>query len=87
MKIAVWDIHAIKKDGSIIHFEIIVPADVKSITTIFNYCTKFFITKGMGKEPLSSVEYKIHHREAATTKIMSVIKEKGYCIIEKEGCN
>jgi len=87
MKITVWDIHAIKKDGGVVHFEIIVPADVKSITTIFRYCTKFFITKGMGKEPMSSVEYKIHQREAAPTKIMSVIKEKGYCIIEKEGCD
>lgn len=86
MKVAIWDIHAIKKDDSIIHFEIIVPADVKNIAIINNYCKEFFKTKDLMIE-LSSVEYCIQHREVANKEIISVIKEKGYYTIEKEGCN
>jgi hypothetical protein len=86
MKVAIWDIHAIKKDDGIIHFEIIVQADVKNIAIINNYCKEFFKAKDLVIE-LSSVEYSIQHREVAVKEIISVIKEKCYYIIEKEGCN
>ena len=86
MKVAIWDIHAIKKDGGIIHFEIIVPNDIKNVALVYEYYRGFFKTKKL-RIKLSSVEYCIHHREVAASEIISVIKEKGYYIIEKEGCN
>ena len=86
MKVAIWDIHAVKKNGGIIHFEIIVLADVKNFAVIYNYYREFFKSRKI-RINLSSVEYSIHRREVAAKEIISVIKEKGYYIIEKEGCN
>ena len=86
MKVAIWDIHAIKKDGSVIHFEIIIPGDVKNINLVYSYYREFFKPKKL-RIKLSSIEYCIHHREVANKEIISLIKEKGYYLIEKEGCN
>ena len=37
MKVAVWDTYVTKKDGSIMHFDIIAPVEIKDTTIIYGY--------------------------------------------------
>ncbi|RYD82581.1 MAG: DUF2024 family protein [Sphingobacteriales bacterium] len=37
MQVAVWDTYVTKKDGSVMHFDIIAPSTIKDEATIFAY--------------------------------------------------
>jgi Domain of unknown function (DUF2024) len=37
MKVAVWDTYVIKKDDSVMHFDIIAPSEIKDEATIYKY--------------------------------------------------
>jgi hypothetical protein len=87
MKVTVWNIHAVKKDEGIIHFEIVVPAGLKNIALVYNYSNEFFKSKDLEVDLLSSVECSILHWKDATHEIILEVKKKGYYIIEIDGCN
>ena len=37
MEVAVWDTYVTKKDGSVMHFDIIAPSSVKDTAVIYEY--------------------------------------------------
>jgi hypothetical protein len=37
MKVAVWDTYVTKKDGSVMHFDILAPESIKDTAVIYNY--------------------------------------------------
>lgn len=37
MKIAVWDAYVTKKDGTIMHFDILVPEEIKDSNVIYSF--------------------------------------------------
>ncbi|MDP1677520.1 MAG: DUF2024 family protein [Bacteroidota bacterium] len=87
MKVAVYDTYVTKKDGSIMHFDIIVSADLKDISTILNYGKEYLKTKEQEGQTLSSKECKFCHIEDVKPQWEKTIKEKGYYIYEMEKCN
>jgi len=87
MKVAVWDTYVTKKDGSVMHFDIIAPEDVKDTTVIYGYGRKYLKSKGQEGQPLSSKECRFCHIETVKPNWESEIKQKGYFIIELENCN
>jgi hypothetical protein len=86
MKVAVWDTYVTKKDGSIMHFDIIAPETVKDTNIIYNYGKEYLATKGQDGQALTSKECRFCHIEMLQTKNEDEIKAKGYFIIEMENC-
>lgn len=87
MKIVVWDTYVTKSDGTIMHFDILAPDDIKDTTLIYNYGKEYLKTKGQEKQPLTSKECRFCHVETLQPKWEADIKKQGYFIIEMENCN
>jgi hypothetical protein len=86
MKVAVWDTYVTKKDGSIMHFDILAPDEINDLETIYAFGKEYLTTKDQDGSPLSATECNFCHIERATPGIEQGINEKGYYIIEMEGC-
>jgi len=86
MKVAVWDTYVTKKDGSIMHFDILAPTEIKDTTVIYNYGREYLKTKDQDGQALSSKECRFCHVETLQPKWEVEIKQKGYYIIEMENC-
>lgn len=87
MKVAVWDTYVTKKDGTVMHFDIIVPSDVTDATIIYRYGKEYLETKGQESQPLASNECRLCHIETVKPQQETEIGEKGYYIYEMENCN
>lgn len=86
MKVAVWDTHVKKKDGTIMHFDIIAPTEIRDTTVIYNYGKKYLKTKGQQGQSLTSKEYQFCHIETGKPQWENEIKQKGYFIHKMENC-
>lgn len=87
MKVAVWDTYVAKKDGSIMHFDILAPEDIKDVTVIYNYGKDYLKSKDQEGQQLSSKECSFCHKETIRPQWEADIKKQGYFIIEMENCN
>lgn len=87
MKIAVWDTYVTKKDGSVMHFDILAPEEIKDTAIIYGYGKEYLKSKGQDGQPLTSKECKFCHVETLRPSWETDIKTKGYFIIEMENCN
>lgn len=86
MKVAVWDTYVTKKDGSVMHFDIIALEAIKDTSIIYAYGREYLKSKGQNGQPLTSKECKFCHIETLKPQWESDIKQKGYYIIEMENC-
>ncbi len=86
-KVNVWDTYVTKKDGNIMHFDIIVPVKIMDTTTIYNYGKEYLKTKDQAEQPLTSKQCRLCHIETLRPEWEAEIAEKGYFIIEMEGCH
>ncbi len=86
MKVAVWDTYVTKTDGTVMHFDIVAPTEIRDDATIHNYGKEFLKTKGQSGQALSAKECSFCHIESASEEMILAIKEKGYYIIEMQGC-
>lgn len=87
MKVAVWDTYVTKKNGRLMHFDILAPDDITDIEKIHSYGKEYLATKGQGDSALTAKECNFCHIDKATPEIETAINEKGYFIIEMEGCD
>jgi hypothetical protein len=87
MKAAVWDTYVTKKDGSVMHFDIIVPSDVTDENTIYGYGKQYLKEKGEEGQPLTARECSFCHVEKARPQWEHDIKTKGYFVYEMENCS
>ncbi len=87
MKIAVWDTYVKRKDGQLMHFDILVPDTLKDKNIVLEYGKKYLDTKPFEIVDLTSGECRFCHLEQATWEIIEKIKIHGYSIIEIENCN
>lgn len=86
MKVAVWDTYVIKKDGSVMHFDIIAPEEIKDEKVIYSFGKDYVQFKNQENRPLSSKECSFCHIETASTEMILSIQQKGYFIIEIQNC-
>jgi Domain of unknown function (DUF2024) len=86
MKVSVWDTYVTKKDGSIMHFDIIAPDTLKDETIIHTFGKDYLLLKKEDGQSLTANECRFCHIEVATAEMEIVINEKGYFIIEMENC-
>ncbi len=86
MKVAVWDTYVTKKDGSVMHFDIIVPQEMDDTASIYRYGKEYLKIKGQHGQPLTSKECRFCHIETVKPRWEATIRQKGYFIIEMENC-
>lgn len=87
MQVAVWDTYVTKKDGSVMHFDIIAPAEVRDTTVIYGYGKDYLKSKGQAGQPLTSKECRFCHVRTLQPQWEADIKSKGYFILEMENCD
>ena len=87
MKVAVWDTYVTKKDGSIMHFDIIADEEIKDEKKIFSFGEDYLTSKSQQQQPMTSKECRFCHIEEATPEMNQAIENKGYYILEMENCN
>ncbi|WP_027381714.1 DUF2024 family protein [Chryseobacterium daeguense] len=87
MQVAVWDTYVTKKDGSVMHFDIIAPKEITDTAVIYSYGRDYLTGKGQESQELSSKECIFCHIETVLPQCEAEIHKKGYTIIEMENCN
>lgn len=87
MQAAVWDTYVIKKDGRVMHFDIIAPKNITDEKVIHTFGKEYLLSKNQGGQALTSRECKFCHIENATDEMVMSIQQKGYHIIEIQNCN
>ena len=86
MKVSVWDTYVKRKDGRVMHFDILVPADVRDEETIFTFGKDYLQSKNEAGQALSTSECQFCHVEQATDEMIVSIQQKGYYIVEMQNC-
>ncbi|NMM48898.1 DUF2024 family protein [Marinigracilibium pacificum] len=86
MKVAVWDTYVTRKDGTIMHFDIIVPAEMKNKETVYDYGKTYLDTKGQSGQSLSTKECTFCHVETIKPDWELSIVKNGYHIFEINNC-
>jgi Domain of unknown function (DUF2024) len=87
MQISVWDTYVSKIDGSVMHFDIIAPSEIKDSAVIYKYGLEYLKEKGQENQPLSAKECNFCHTEHVRTQWLESIEQKGYFILEMENCS
>lgn len=85
--VAVWDTYVTKKDGSVMHFDIIASEEIKDPAIIYSYGRNYLKIKGQDGQPLTSKECSFCHFEKVKPEWEKEIRQKGYFIIEMENCS
>ena len=86
MEVAVWDTYVKKKDGTVMHFDIIAPSSLRDTTVIHALGRDYLRTKGQEGQALTAKECRFCHVEALRPQWEELIQKQGYFIIEMEGC-
>lgn len=86
MKVAVWDTYVPRKDGKIMHFDIIVPQEIKDKDVIYAYGKEYLKLKEEENQKVTAEECNFCHVEELKSEWESEIKQKGYYIYEMENC-
>jgi hypothetical protein len=87
MKVAVWDTYVKRSNGSIMHFDILVPSNLTSESKILNFGNDYLKSKSFKTGKLSAKECTFCHIENVVHSIVEEIQNKGFYIIEMENCN
>lgn len=87
MKVAVWDTYVTKKDSKVMHFDIIVPSELKDEKTIYTFGKDYLQSKGQGGQVLAAKECRFCHIERASPEMEARIHKHGYYIVEMQNCD
>lgn len=84
MKVSVYDTYFTKPDGSLMHFDVIVPVGTPE-EKIFSYAEQYLRGRGMNGAFTSS-ECKFCHVEHLQSFMENDIRGKGFYLLEMQGC-
>jgi hypothetical protein len=87
MRVAVWDTYVTRKDGKVMHFDIILPEEKSNEATVYRYGLEYLIARGQAGQELGSNECKLCHFERLKPHQEESILQKGYYIYEMENCH
>jgi cytochrome c len=86
MRVAIWDTYVKKKDGLMMHFDIVAPETITDEKVIFEMGKQYLQTKGQQGQELNAKQCAFCHQESASQEMVQSIAQQGYYIIEMEGC-
>ena len=84
--VSIWDTYVTKKDGKLMHFDIVAPVEMQDTDQIYTYGKEYLKSKGQEGQPLASEQCRFCHIESLRPSWAQDIAQKGYFIIEMEGC-
>ena len=84
MQVAVWDTYVKKRDGSVLHFDIIVPSAEKDPARIFQFGKIYLASKNEPDGRLETEECQFCHIEEPSQEVLEAIGEQGFYILEME---
>ncbi len=87
MKVAVWDTYVTKKDGRVMHFDIMAPAEITDPEVIYKYGREYLKSKGQDGQPIGAKQCRFCHYEPMRPAWERDILTKGYYIYEMENCD
>lgn len=87
MQVAVWDTYVTKKDGTVMHFDIIAPKTISDAQQIYTFGKTYLTEKGIGELAITANECQFCHVENVRPQWEAEILKKGYYIYEMENCN
>lgn len=85
MECAVYDTYVTKKDGRIMHFDVIVEANTPHEKAI-EYGKEFLESVDQGGQKMTQEECQFCHIQEAPPVVAEDIKKSGYYIQRMEGC-
>ena len=85
-KVNVWDTYVTRKDGSIMHFDILTPVGVVDEDQVHSFGKAYLSTKGEEGQLLTAKECKFCHVDSILPQWGKELADNGYLIIEMEGC-
>ena len=86
MKVAIWDTHVTRTNGTTMHFDIIVPKSLEDKQKILTFGATYLREKEIEIAVLTTKECQFCHIEEASSSVITTINQKGYDIIELENC-
>ena len=86
MKVAVWDTYVTRKDGEVMHFDILVDETVHDANQVFEFGKSYLKQVSQEGQPLTSKECNFCHIDKAPLEIENQIRQNGFSIIEMENC-
>jgi hypothetical protein len=88
MQVAVFDTYVPKKEGGLMHFDILVEdAQKHNKERIFSFGKAYLASKGQAEQRISTDECQYCHIETAPAHVVEAIQQQGYFIVEMQGCN
>lgn len=85
-KVAVFDTYVQQPSKATMHFDIVVPEGTDA-SQVHEYGLDYLNEKGVEKSHFSTNLCNFCHIEHPTPEMLKAIGEKGYYIIEMEGCH
>jgi hypothetical protein len=85
MQCAVYDTYVRKKDGNIMHFDVVVEAKTPHEKAV-EYGKNYLKTVGEGEQKMTQEECQFCHIQQAPSTIETDIQNNGYYIQKMEGC-
>lgn len=83
-KVAVWDTYVKCSNGSVLHFDIIVPDHLNDAAQIYAFGREYLSESGKVNLEITSRECRFYHIEEPSAEILNSITETGYFILEME---
>lgn len=85
-QVNIWDTYVTKKEGGLMHFDIVAPVEITDPETIYTFGREYLQTKNQEGQALSARECRLCHLEELRPEWVESIHQKGFFIIEMEGC-
>ena len=87
MKIEVWDTYVSRKDGKIMHFDILVEKGKSNQEKVMNFGQAYLADKPFDMQTMNTKTCNFCHIEEAGKELEEEIGRRGYAIIEMENCS
>jgi hypothetical protein len=84
MEVAVWDTYVKNKEGHYLHFDIIVPAEMKDPVIIYRYGKQYLDSINESTTDINAEACRFCHIEEPTEEIIMSIRSLGYYILRLE---
>jgi hypothetical protein len=84
MKIAVFDTYVKKRDGAILHFDVLVPEN--SGQHAEKFARQWLASIGLPADAFDLQSCRYCHSESPKPDVMQQIRSQGYYILQMEGC-
>jgi hypothetical protein len=85
MQCAVYDTYVARRDGIVMHFDIIVPHHT-SFEAVISFGKKHLESVDQAGQKITAQECRFCHIEKASPEVENTIHNQGYYILAMQGC-